>query len=95
MWKETPEGIILTVKVIPKSSRNEIIGWEENSLRIRIAAVPEKGNANEALIAFLAKTLGIGKTHITLISGTTSRQKRLRIEGVSSEILSSLLPKHK
>lgn len=95
MRKETPEEIILTVKVTPKSSRNEIIGWEENFLRIKIAALPEKGNANEVLISFLAKTFGIGKTHITLISGAASRQKRLRIAGITSETLYDLFPKNK
>lgn len=43
MWKITPEGIVIPVKVIPKARRNAILGWENGELKIRVAAYPEKG----------------------------------------------------
>jgi uncharacterized protein YggU (UPF0235/DUF167 family) len=52
-------------------------------LRVRIRGIPEKGKVNEELIAFLAKTLGIAKSRIEILSGHTSRLKRLKIEGIS------------
>ena len=79
MKKPKPEGIQLSVKVTPKANRSEVLGWENGELRVRLAAVPEKGEANLELIRFLAKTLGIAKSHITLLSGETSRHKRLFI----------------
>lgn len=80
--KEAPEeGIEIAIKVIPNSSRSEVVGWQEGELRVRIAAVPEKGEANKALIKFLAKELGIAKSHIRLVSGQTNRHKRLFITG--------------
>lgn len=77
MWKETTKGIEIAVKVTPKAHRNEILGWENSELKVRIAAVPEKGDANKELIRFLAKELGIGKSQIIILSGETSRHKRL------------------
>ena len=81
--KPAKKEFILCVKVIPKANRNEIIGWEENELKIRLKAVPEKGEANATLISFLAKTLNIAKSQIELTSGSTSRHKRLRIIGMT------------
>lgn len=87
MWKETPDGIILPVKASPKSSKNEIVGWENNELKIRIAAHPDRNSANEELIAFLANTLHISKSQIKLISGSTSRHKRLCLIGIKQDQL--------
>jgi uncharacterized protein (TIGR00251 family) len=83
MTKQEDKGITLAVKVSPKASRSQIVGWENGELRIRLAAVPEKGEANRELIRFLAKELGIAKAQIELLSGDTSRHKRLFIRGLS------------
>ncbi|MES2121419.1 MAG: DUF167 domain-containing protein [Chlamydiota bacterium] len=82
---------ILTVKVTPNASKNQIVGWEGDYLRLRIRGVPEKGQVNKELIAFLAEQLGIAKSKIELISGHTSRIKRLKIEGAE---LTQLLSKN-
>ena len=83
--------MILNIKVLPNASKNSIEGWENERLRIRIRGVPEKGKANENLIAFLAKEFGISKSQIKILSGHTSRLKRLEIEGISEEQLKKLL----
>ncbi len=85
MLQETPDGIILSVKVIPKSRKNEVVGEHDGELKIRITATPEKGCANNALIKFLAKRLGISKNRISLISGMSNRHKRILIKGVTSD----------
>jgi uncharacterized protein (TIGR00251 family) len=82
VWKETVEGIIIPIKVIPKAHKNEIVGWEHEELKVRIAAVPDQGKANEELIAFLAKEFKISKSMIKLVYGQSSRHKRICIAGI-------------
>ena len=84
MWKITADGIILPVKLVPKASRNEIVGWENDELKVRINAVPEKGKANAELIKFLSKTFKIPKTQFTIVQGETNRHKLLCITGVQA-----------
>jgi uncharacterized protein len=84
MWKSTPDGVILPVKLTPKSSRDEIIGWENGELRVRISAVPEKGQANAHLIKFLSKVFKVPKSRISILQGETSRHKVLLLTGVKT-----------
>ncbi len=90
MWKETSEGILLPVKLTPKASCNEIVGWENANLKIRIAAVPEKGEANAELIKLLSKKLSIPKTDISIVKGETSRQKLVLLKGLDTKALDFL-----
>ena len=70
----------LRVKVIPKSSRNEILGpMADGTLKVRIAAAPEKGRANAELCAFLARHYGVPRSAVTILSGQTSPRKLVRI----------------
>ena len=78
-WGDKVNEGILRVKVIPKASRSEVVGWEGDTLRVRIAALPEKGKANQELLRTLAKWLGVPRSSLTLISGDTSCLKRVRI----------------
>ena len=72
--------IFLTVRVVPSSSRNEIVGWMANGvLKIKIAAPPVDGKANVELVAFLSKTLTLPKTEIEITNGLTSKKKTLRL----------------
>ncbi len=77
----------LVVKIIPKSSQNAIIGYENNLLKIKIKAVPEKGKANEELLKFLSKSLKVPKTSIVIKSGLSGRQKRLEFQNISPKEL--------
>lgn len=81
----------LNVKVVPKASANEIVGWEKEEIKIRVKAQPEKGEANEVLIKFLAKQLDLAQSKIELVSGHTSRHKRLRIEMGKDEVIHKLM----
>lgn len=76
---------VLLIKVVLRSSKNSIAGWENGELKVRLNAVPEKGKANQELIALLAKALHLPKSSITIIGGETSRHKRLLIEGLSED----------
>jgi uncharacterized protein (TIGR00251 family) len=82
--------MILVVKITPNASKNEILRWEENQLVIRIQGIPEKGKVNNNLINFLAKTLGIAKSQIKIVSGHKSRLKKLDIQGITLKQISEL-----
>ena len=83
---------ILQIRVVPSSSKNEITGFNENGeLKIRLKAVAEKGRANKELVEFLSQMISVKKQQITLLSGHTSRQKILDIDGYSLEQLQQLL----
>ena len=71
--------MIVKVKITPNAGSNSIVGMEGDLLCVRIAAPPDKGKANAALIAFLAKEWGIPKSRIRILSGHASRIKRLTI----------------
>jgi uncharacterized protein (TIGR00251 family) len=71
----------ITVKVIPKSSKTEIVGQlPDGTWKVKVAAAPEKGRANKALCEFLANHFGVAQSRVTIVSGGTSHRKRVRIE---------------
>ena len=75
-------GVELFLHCQPGAKKTEVKGVHGDRLKIRLAAPPLEGRANEALIAWLSKTLGIPTHQIELISGDTGRQKRVRILGL-------------
>jgi uncharacterized protein (TIGR00251 family) len=75
----------LSVKVTPNASRNEITGFTEGVLQLKVAAPPVKGKANKELTAFLSRTLGVSKSSISIVKGHTSRNKVIIIDGLSRE----------
>jgi uncharacterized protein (TIGR00251 family) len=87
MIKEIPDGVLLKLKALPRSSRCEIIGPHGGALKIKITAPPLEGRANEEIIEFLADTLGIKKNQVTIVSGHASRQKTVAITGCNRQEL--------
>jgi len=85
MFQQTNQGVCFRVNVIPKASRSEIVECNSDELKIRLAAVPEKGKANTELVRYLAHVLGIGKSKVELLRGETSRHKRVCIKGMALE----------
>ena len=84
--------MILEVKITPNAPQNQILRWEEGRLVIKVRGIPEKGKANAHLIAFLAKTFGIAKSRIQILTGQTARIKRLNIDGFTQEDLLKFIP---
>jgi uncharacterized protein (TIGR00251 family) len=76
---------IIQVKISPRASKNALEGWQGDTLRIRLHALPEKGQANIELISFLSETFDVPKSNIRLVSGQSSRLKRVEIQGRSLE----------
>lgn len=87
----TGEGVAITVRVAPRASKTGFAGAEADWLRIRLQAPPVDGKANAALLAFLAKRLGIPKSAVQLISGETARVKRILLRGVAPEAVSKAI----
>ncbi len=94
-YAATQGGVRLALRLTPRASRNGVDGIADDAegrpvLRLRLVAPPVEGAANKALIAFLAKTLSLRKTDITIRSGETSRVKILHLAGDSAAILHKL-----
>ncbi len=83
--------VTLTVRIQPRASKNGIIRMEDGSLKIRLTAPPVDGAANEALVKFLADLFSIAQSQVEIVSGHTSRGKRVRISGVGEEAVNGLL----
>lgn len=79
-WEFNNNNLILNIKVQPKASKQEILDVQSGYLRIRIKALPEDGAANIELIGLLAKTFGVTKKDVQLLSGKQSRYKRICIQ---------------
>jgi uncharacterized protein (TIGR00251 family) len=71
---------MLDISVSPNAKRTELVGWHDGALRVRLAAAPVEGAANNALHRWLADELAIPLARITLIRGDTSRRKQWRID---------------
>ena len=75
--------MIVTIKVIPRAHKNSIVSYDNGILKVRLHAVPEKGEANEELIEFLADVFDLPKSSITILRGQTSRIKHVEIKGLT------------
>ena len=74
----------LTVKVVPGSSRDQIVGWLGAALKIKVTAPPEKGRANEAVIAILAERLGLREDDVQIVAGHSTATKEVAITGLDT-----------
>ena len=91
MIKSISNGVLLFVKVVPKSSQTAFVEEEEGYLKIRLAAVPEKGKANKTLLIFLSKALNFPKSKLSIVYGEQGRKKHVFIEGIKEEDLKNAL----
>ncbi|BFU94158.1 MAG: conserved protein of unknown function [Nitrospira sp.] len=88
------DGAVLTIHLQPKSSHTEWAGKHGDALKVRVAAAPVDGQANDALIAFLAGEFDVPLRAIRIESGVTGRRKRLLIRGVSARQLEGYLARY-
>jgi uncharacterized protein (TIGR00251 family) len=79
VFSDHPDGLLIDVRVQPKSSQNAVVGIHGEALKIKLNAPPVEGKANKALIQLMAKLLGCPKSTVEIISGQASRSKRLLI----------------
>ena len=83
----------LSLKVVPGSSRDEIVGWLGDSLKVKVKAPPEKGRANEAVVALLAERLGIDNSGVAVVSGHSSPAKVMEVDGMDYEAIRVAFPR--
>jgi uncharacterized protein (TIGR00251 family) len=74
--------VVIAVRVTPRSARDEVTGWQDGALRVRLRAPPVDGKANEALRRLLADRLGVALSAVTIVGGETARLKRVRVGGM-------------
>jgi uncharacterized protein (TIGR00251 family) len=87
LFEESGDGFILRVQVQPGAGRTSVVGRHGDALKLKVAAPPEQGRANEACAALLASLLGVDGSNVTLSAGAQSRSKRFRVEGIERDEL--------
>jgi len=87
----TSDGCTVTVKATPRANRSEITGADPDWLRVRLQAPPVDGKANAALAALFASIFSIPKRAVELLSGDTSRLKRIKLHGVPAETAAAVV----
>jgi uncharacterized protein (TIGR00251 family) len=88
---DSPDGAVLTLKVVPRAGRTQLAGTRDGALLVRLAAAPVDGAANDALIAFLADRLDLPKAHLELTAGARSRSKRILVRGRTADEIAARL----
>ncbi len=81
-YKKTKEGVLIEVKVEPRSSRKGIAGLMENVVKVKLTAPPVDGAANEQLIEIISEATGVRKSDIRILKGLSSKRKLVEIKGV-------------
>jgi len=89
--RETPDGILLSVKLQPRASKNEIVSSAGDELKIRVTAPPVDSAANAALVELLAKKLDCPRNQIELVRGHKSRHKLVKLHGIAPETAAAKL----
>lgn len=84
-------GVTLRLHIQPGAKKTEVVGLHGAALKIRLAAPPVDGKANACLLAFVADRLGVAKAAVSLLSGDSSRAKRVRVAGVEPALVSERL----
>jgi uncharacterized protein len=80
----------LLLKVVPKASRDRVVGWVGDRLKVQVTAAPERGKANDAVLDVLAAALGLPRSRVRIVAGETSPLKTVEVDG--DESLRSKLP---
>lgn len=89
---KTGKDSLLTIRVVTRAAKSEIVGEFDGAIKIRIASPPVDGAANAELLKLLAKTFGVSKSRIEILSGQTSKTKLVKICGITRPDLQKFLP---
>lgn len=92
-YRQVEDGTIIQIKLVPRAGKDQIVGVEGESIKIRVHAPAVEGQANAALCKYLAALFGIAKSNVEIITGQTSRHKRVRLRGVTPDMLINVLEK--
>lgn len=89
--KTVSGGLQVKIRVQPRASKNEVVGWMEDSLKIRLTAPPVEGEANAQLLKYLSERLGVPRSRLQIVSGASSRGKVVQVLGMTEEELAKRL----
>jgi uncharacterized protein (TIGR00251 family) len=89
--RQTEEGCVMRIRVKPGARADSVVGLHGGALKIAVTARPERGRANDAVVSAIAELLGLPRTSVVIDSGHTSRNKTVRIEGVSAGAVRAIL----
>ncbi|MCX6995809.1 MAG: DUF167 domain-containing protein [Kiritimatiellaeota bacterium] len=89
--QETPQGVALSLRIVPRAARDAVQGVLGDALKIRLTAPPVEGQANAALMRFLADRLDLPARQVHLLSGLTGRSKRVLVQGLSAAAIRARL----
>ncbi|MGD9630170.1 MAG: DUF167 domain-containing protein [Pyrinomonadaceae bacterium] len=89
-YKNSGSSLIFSVRVIPRSSKTEIVGEHDGALKVKLRSPPVEGAANAEIVKMMAKSFGVARSAVSIISGETSRNKRVRVEGGTVKRLQEL-----
>ena len=84
-------GVKIAVKVVPNASRDQVVGWLGEALKVRVNAPPEAGKANQRLCRLLAQFCGLPEEHVSVVAGHGSARKTLELRGMERGRLQELL----
>lgn len=88
--KQMPDGLLIRIKIVPNSSKNDII-IEEDFIKVKVTAQPIENKANKALVEFLSKRFKIPKTYIQIIKGETSKEKTILLGTNDKEKIAEII----
>lgn len=85
LFEADEDGVVIAVHAQPGAGRSEIVGRFGEALKVKVAAPPEQGRANDSIAGLLAEELGVAASAVSVLSGAKSREKRFRVAGVDAE----------
>ncbi|MCX7634625.1 MAG: DUF167 domain-containing protein [Syntrophales bacterium] len=85
--QDSDQGVTFLIKVLPRSSRTELVGVHGDAVKIRVQAPPVEGRANEELVKLLARRLGVKTSCVSIVSGLSSALKTVRVSGLDAVAL--------
>ena len=91
LFESRKDGVVVRVHVQPGAGRTAVSGRHGSALKLRVAAPPADGRANEAVVVLLAKTFGVKPAAVRIESGATSRVKRVKVDGVEADTVAATL----
>ena len=94
MGNMTDKKTTLEIHLQPGAKRNEVAGFRDGVLYVKVTALPQKGQANRALLELMAQTLGVPKSALAIIRGHTNRNKVVVIQGLTAEELKDILARN-
>ena len=90
-WREDAAGLTVDVQVVPRAARDRVGPLVGERVKVQLTAPPVDGAANEALVALLAKSLGVAKRDVRVLHGEKGRKKTVRVEGGTAAALAALV----